>query len=150
MKIRDAESLLPVALIAALLPRAALAADEIRTGKWEFTTQMQPPAMPPSATGTQPPAANQPMTRTACIDPTHPIPLDEQCRLDNMKHSGGQISWTMTCNSPQGPVPSSGSGHYAGDTMKGTLTARVLGPNGRPLTAPGRITGRFLGPCEAK
>jgi len=45
---------------------------------------------------------------------------------------------------------SAGSGRYAGDTMEAALTARVPGPNGQPVDTPGRITGRYLGPCDAK
>ena len=151
MKTTAAERILFITLLAATSPAAALAASEIKAGKWQFTTEMQLPAMPQSAAGAQSsPAANQPMTRTACIDPAHPIPTEQQCTLDNMKRSGGRVSWAMTCNSPQGPVHSTGSGRFAGDTMEGTLTAHVPGPNGKPVNAPGRITGRYLGPCEPK
>jgi hypothetical protein len=34
--------------------------------------------------------------------------------------------------------------------MEGTLTARVPGPNGQPVDTPGRISGRYLAPCDAK
>jgi hypothetical protein len=90
------------------------------------------------------------MTRTACIDPAHPIPVEEQCRLESVKRRGGTVNWAMTCNMPQGPVHSTGSAHYAGDTMTATLTAHFTGPNGKPVNAPGKITGRYLGPCEAR
>jgi Protein of unknown function (DUF3617) len=151
MKTTTAEKILPLILIVALSPGTARAAGEIKPGKWQFTTEMQLPAAPQTAPGAQPSsAANRPLTRTACIDPAHPIPAEEQCKLDTMKRTGSKISWAMTCNSPQGPVHSTGSGRYAGDTMEGTLTAHVPGPDGRPMGAPGRITGRYLGPCEPK
>ena len=52
---------------------AAQAADEIKSGKWEFTTQMQlPGAVQPAPTG-QAGGGNAPMTRTACIDAANPI-----------------------------------------------------------------------------
>jgi Protein of unknown function (DUF3617) len=151
MKTRAAERILLLALLAGSLPGAALAAGEIRGGKWQFTTEMQLPATPRSAPGVQPPpASNQPMTRTACIDPAHPIPAEQQCTLDNMKRRGNSVTWAMTCDSPQGPIRSTGSGHYAGDTMEARLTAQVPGPNGKPVNAPGRITGRYLGSCEPR
>ena len=151
MKTRAAECIRLLALVACILPRAALAADEIKAGKWQFTTEMQLPAMPQSAAGAQPaPASNQPITRTACIDPNHPIPAEQQCTLDNMERRGGSVSWRMTCSSPQGPVHSAGSAHYAGDTMSAKLTAQIPSPNGTPASAPGRITGRYLGPCEPR
>jgi hypothetical protein len=151
MKITAAESILLVALLAAILPGAAPVAGEIKAGKWQFTTEMQLPAMPQSAAGAQTgPASNQPITRTSCIDPDHPIPAEQQCTIDNMKRRDGSVSWTMTCSSPQGPVHSSGSAHYTGDTMSARLTAQIPGPNGKPANAPGRITGRYLGPCEPR
>lgn len=149
MKTSAARRILAAALLAGISPAAAHAAGEIKGGKWQFTTQMQLPAQPQSAPGAQPPAAgSQPMTRTVCIDPTHPVPAEGQCKPYNVKRDGGRISWAMTCNSPQGPVRSTGSGRYAGDTMEATLTARVPGPNGSLVDAPGRITGRYLGACD--
>jgi hypothetical protein len=40
--------------------------------------------------------------------------------------------------------------HYTGDTMEATLTAHMIGPNGQPVDNPGRITGRYLGACDAR
>ena len=46
---------------------AAQAADEIKSGKWEFTTQMQLPGAVQSAPSGQAAGGNAPMTRIACI-----------------------------------------------------------------------------------
>ena len=127
------------------------AADEIKAGKWQFTTQMQLPGAAQSPPGVQASAGgNAPMTRTACIDAANPIPAEAQCTLDRVDRQGGVVTWAMTCNTPRGPILSAGSGRYAGDTMEATLTARVPGPNGQPVDTPGHITGRYLGPCDAK
>jgi hypothetical protein len=129
MKTRAVERILLLALLAGSLPGAALAAGGIRGGKWQFTTETQLPATPQSAPGVQPPpASNQPMTRTACIDPAHPIPAEQQCTLDNVKRRGDSVTWAMIYSSLQSPVHSTGSGHYAGDTMEARLTAQVPGP----------------------
>ncbi|HYZ40138.1 MAG TPA: DUF3617 family protein [Stellaceae bacterium] len=151
MRTTTAQSLLLATLLAGTVPATGQAAGEIKGGNWQFTTEMKLPAASQSAPGAQPPpAANQPMTRTACIDPAHPIPAEEQCKLESVNRNGSVVNWTMTCNSPQGPVRSVGSARYAGDTMRATLTARIPGPNGQPTDAPGTITGRYLGPCQAK
>jgi len=150
MNNRAIQEVLLAALLAGLTPGAARAADAVKAGKWQFTTQMQLPAPQAPAGGQSVPGSGQPMTRTACIDPTHPIPVEEQCKLDNMQRNGGAVTWAMTCSMPQGPVRSTGSGHYAGDTMTATLTAVVPDPNGKWVNAPGRITGRYLGPCDAR
>ena len=126
-------------------------ADEIKAGKWQFTTQMQLPNAAQSPPGVQASAGgNAPMTRTACIDAANPIPAEAPCKLDRVDRRGGVVTWAMTCNTPRGPIQSAGSGRYAGDTMEATLTARVPGPNGQPADTPGHITGRYLGPCDAK
>src|SRR5213596_1427599 len=61
---------------------AAQAADEIKSGKWEFTTQMQLPGAVQSAPSGQAAGGNAPMTRIACIDAVNPIPAEAQCKVD--------------------------------------------------------------------
>ncbi len=145
MMTRAAGGILLTLFLAGANSAASQAAEEIKGGKWQFTTQMQsPPGVDPAAAGTAP------MTLTACINSANPIPAEGQCKLDRTDHRGSLVTWAMTCNSPRGPIRSAGSGRYAGDTMEATLTARVPGPNGEPVDTPGRITGRYLGPCDAK
>ena len=145
MMTRTAGGILLTLVLASAMSAASQAAEEIKGGKWQFTTQMQsPPGVQPAASG------NAPVTLTACIDSANPIPAEGQCKLDQTDHRGSLVTWAMTCNSPRGPIRSAGSGRYSGDTMEATLTARVPGPNGQPVDTPGRITGRYLGPCDAK
>ena len=127
---------------------AAQAADEIKSGKWEFTTQMQLPGQ--SAPAGQAPGGNAPMTRTACIDAANPIPAEAQCKVDQVDRRGSLVTWAMTCNSPRGEIHSAGSARYAGNTMEGIVTAQVPGPNAQPIDTPGHIAGRYLAPCDDK
>src|SRR6266404_4394018 len=120
---------------------AAQAADEIKSGKWEFTTQMQLPGAVQSAPSGQAAGGNAPMTRIACIDAANPIPAETQCKVDQVDRRGSLVTWAMTCNSPRGEIHSAGSARYAGNTMEGTVTARVPGPNGQPVDAPCSIAG---------
>lgn len=135
---------------------AAQAADEIKGGNWQFTTQMQAPGATQSGATQSGSAAqasaggNAPMTLTACIDAANPIPAEGQCKVDRVDRHGGLVSWAMTCNTPRGTIHSAGSARYAGETMEATLMARVPGPNGQPIDTPGRITGHYLAPCGAK
>jgi uncharacterized protein DUF3617 len=138
-----------ISLAALLAFPAAHAADAIKGGKWEFTTQMRMPAAP------QRPGGETSMKETTCIDPANPVPTEKhgnvQCKLDKMQRKGGTVTWSMTCTPPQGPpVRSDGVARYAGDKMEATLTAHITGPNGRPMDNPGRITGRYLGPCDTR
>jgi Protein of unknown function (DUF3617) len=151
MMTRAAGGILLSVLLATAGSVAPRAADEIKSGKWQFTTQMQLPGAAQSAPGGQASAGgNAPMTLTACIDAANPVPAEAQCKLDRVDRHGSAITWAMTCNTPRGPILSAGSGRYAGDTMEATLTARVPGPDGKPVDAPGKITGRYLAPCDAK
>lgn len=145
MKIETAVIGMLFAAVSALMaPVAARAADEIKGGKWQFTTQMRMP----------PPGGDAAMTRTACVDPANPVPAETrqgnvQCKLDRMQRQGGTVSWSMTCAAPQGPpIRSEGVAHYRGDAMEATLTAHMIAPNGQPFDNPGRITGRYLGACD--
>jgi len=142
-------NLLALSLVAAVSV-AAQAADEIKSGKWEFTTQMQLPSAVQSAPAGQAAVSNAAMTRTACIDAANPIPAEAQCEIDQVSRRGSLVTWAMTCNSPRGEIHSTGSARYASNTMEGTVTARVPGPNGRPVDTPGHIAGRYLAPCGAK
>jgi hypothetical protein len=63
---------------------AAQAADEIKSGKWEFTTQMQLPGAVQFAPSGRAAGGNAPMTRTACIDAANPIPAEAQCKVDQV------------------------------------------------------------------
>jgi hypothetical protein len=136
--------------LASTLSVAAQAADEIKSGKWEFTTQMQRPGAVQSAPAGQGAGGNAPMIRTACIDAANPIPAEAQCKIDQVDRRGSLVTWVMTCNSPRGEIRSAGSARYAGSTMEGRATARVPGPDGQPVDTPVHIAGRYLAPCDAK
>jgi hypothetical protein len=145
-----------VLLTGTVTTSAADAADEIRNGKWQFTTEMQMPTttQPPSSVQAGP-GSNTKMTHIACISQENPVPAetqrDVQCKVDKMQRNGGTVTWTMTCTPPQGtPVRSDGVAHYAGTTMQGTFTAHMTAANGKPADNPGRISGRYVGACEAR
>src|SRR6516164_1781329 len=108
--------------LAAALPVAAQAADEVKPGKWEFTTQMQLPGAVRSVPAGPAAGGNAPMTRTACVDAANPIPAEAQCKVDQVDRRGSLVTWAMTCNSPPGEIQSAGSARYAGNTMEGTVT----------------------------
>ena len=151
MKTEVATGVLIAAFVIGVAAGTGGAAEEIKSGKWQFTTHMQMPVSPGASTG---PGSGPGMTRTACVDAANPVPPETQqgnvqCKVDKVERNGGVVSWSMTCSSPQGPIQSSGAARYSGDTMEATLTARLPGPDGQPVDAPGRITGRYVGPCNA-
>jgi hypothetical protein len=144
-----------VGLLTGMVATTSYAVDVIRAGKWEFTTEMRMPAGMQSAPGGEVrPGGNTRMTRTACITSGNPIPAategNVQCKVDNELRNGGTVTWSMTCTPPQGkPVRSDGVAHYTGNAMEATFTTHLTAPDGHAIDNPGRITGRYLGACDA-
>ena len=146
------------ALQAVTLPLAQ-AADGIKPGRWEFTSQTQMPAMPQLPPGTQLPPGVQlrpgggmNVTHTSCVEPDKAVPTDPRgdCKVERMQRNGATINWSTTCTTAQGPVRSEGVARYAGDTMEATMTTRVPGAGGAAMDTTQRITGRYLGPCAPR
>jgi hypothetical protein len=138
----------------------AYAADAIKPGRWEFTSQMQTPAMP--ATPQLPPGVTLPLgvtmppagggmnvTHTSCIETDKAVPTDPrpECKIDRMQRDGGTVSWATTCTTGQGTIRSQGVARYSGDTMNSTLITQVPQAGGNTMETTQRITGRYLGPC---
>ena len=160
MKLRlAAGTLLALALPAGLASEPAHSAEAIKPGRWEFTSQMQAPAMPQLPPGVSLPAGVQARpgsgvaaTHTTCIDPENSVPTDprRECKIERMQRNGATVNWSTTCTMPQGAVRSDGVAHYAGDTMEATLTTHVPQGDGKTLQTSQHITGHYLGPCTGK
>src|SRR5438105_1464972 len=73
MKTGTAKGILIAALVVGAAAASGVAAQEIKSGKWQFTTQMQIPA-----SMTTSPAGGPGMTRTACVDAANPVPPETQ------------------------------------------------------------------------
>ena len=153
---RNVFSATAVALAALLGFGAAYAADTVKPGKWEFSSQMQMPATPPLPPGTSLPPGVQlrqgggaSTTHTSCIELEKAVPTDPrpECRIERMTRNGVTANWATTCTTGQGNVRSEGVAHYSGDTMDATLTTHVPQAGGRAMETTQRITGRYLGPC---
>ncbi len=135
---------------------SASAAETIKPGRWEFTSQMQMPggAQLPAGTSLPPglqgrPGGGMSATHTSCIDPDKAVPTDPrpECRVDRMQRNGATIAWSSSCTTAQGTVRSDGVARYAGNSMDATLTTHVPGQGGAMMDMRQRITGRYLGPC---
>jgi hypothetical protein len=135
---------------------SASAAETIKPGRWEFTSQMQLPggAQMPSGTSLPPgvqgrPGGGMSATHTSCINPDQAVPTDPrpECRVERMQRNGATITWSASCTTGQGTVRSDGVAHYAGNAMEATLTTHVPGHGGAVMNATQRITGRYLGAC---
>jgi hypothetical protein len=153
----------PLAALAVAVVAGAHAADVIRAGKWEFAAQVQVPNLPKLPPGiTLPPGINVGpgginVTRTSCVNQATAVPPDlrppaeqhGQCKIDRLDRNGGTVHWTTTCTTQEGSIHSEGTAHYTGDKMEATLLTRSVDQSGRAQQTSQRITGRYLGACDA-
>ncbi|MBV9016745.1 MAG: DUF3617 family protein [Alphaproteobacteria bacterium] len=131
------------------------AADEIKPGEWQFTSELQAPApmagpqsSTPRSAEPQPPADNSAKTtHKACIASNSAVPagLDPRCKLDGAQRQGPRVTWSMNCANTR--VRSDGVAQYHGDTMDGTMVSHVPSAEGAAMDLTQHITGRFVGPC---
>jgi Protein of unknown function (DUF3617) len=138
----------------------AQAADPIKSGEWEFSTQLQAPSMRELPAGTSLPPGAQPavsgggmkVTHTQCVEPDKAVPSDprRECKVEKMDRKGSVIAWSTSCKGAQGTVESAGTARYSGDTMVANLNVRAPNGRGGVLETAQHITGRYLGPCPAK
>ena len=158
-------SAIAIAALAAWSSEMARADDAIRAGKWEFAAQVRVPNMPKLPPGvTLPPGINIgakgiDVTRTSCVNAAAPTPADMrppsqqhgQCKLNKLDSSGGAVHWESTCTQADGSVVhSDGVAHYAGNTMEATLRTQISGGSHPMSETSQHITGRYLGPCDAR
>lgn len=160
MRIRAAVT----AVVVLLSSAAALAADTVREGKWQYTSTMQMegmPQMPKMPEGAQmPPGMKMPsmgpggMTSTyeSCITKDNPVPQNKDrernCKMTSMKRDGNHVSWTATCDLPDGgSAESVGDATYTGDSSQMTIKTKSM-HKGHAMNMTMNITGKYLGPCN--
>ena len=132
--------------------KAATAAEPIKAGRWQFTSQLQaagPPAGKPSPRGAAATAGGAKTTYTSCIAADSPVPaeLGPQCRLDYRERHGEWFTWSMVCTNSQSSVHSDGEAQYRGESMEATMTSHLPAADGKTNDMTQYITGRYLGPC---
>ncbi|MBV8778307.1 MAG: DUF3617 family protein [Alphaproteobacteria bacterium] len=152
-------------MLAAAVAGAGRAEDAIRAGKWEFSAQVQVPNLPKLPPGlTLPPGVNLGpgginVTRTSCVTTAMPVPADMrppnqqhgQCKIGRLDKHGGAVQWESTCSQPDGAVVQlDGAAHYSGDKMEATFKTRISGGGNPTSETSQHISGRYLGPCDAK
>src|SRR5207245_3950170 len=108
-----------LAIFQAATMMCADAAETIKPGRWEFTSQMQMPGgaqLPPGTSlpqGVQSRPGGVGATHTSCIDPDTAVPTDPrpECRVERMQRDGARITWSTSCTTAQGTVRSDGVAH---------------------------------------
>ncbi len=154
------------AMLAVVVAAGPVRAQDIKPGKWEYTTQMNMgnrpmPQIPPDKLAQMPPEARAKIeqmmrgggtTYSACITADMPVPKNPRggdCSVAKMERSGGTIHWRASCTMPNGGTATAeATAVYSGDAMTMDMTIRTERDDGRAMTMRQHITGRYLGPCD--
>ena len=147
-----------VVILLAGMTSAAGAQDAIKSGNWEYSaTAAGVTHLPPGAR----PSANMRLgpegltfVQTRCITTANPFPPPMHgpnvCKMDKTEANGGTLRWSVTCTSPKFTFHEDWVVHYHGETMDGQFTLRTTPPDRPPIERTQQISGRYLGPCDAK
>lgn len=139
---------------------AAGAADSIREGKWEFTTEMEVagmPKMPELPPGVKLPEGMTMSTKgntmrttvTKCITNQDLVPADEQaknCKVTKMDRRGNTVNWSVVCTEKDMRMTGDGTATYSGNAMQSKMVMTSQG-GGYSTRQEMKTTGRYLGPC---
>ncbi|MCX5865307.1 MAG: DUF3617 family protein [Deltaproteobacteria bacterium] len=150
--------------VAAVLVLAASvgAADAIREGKWEFTTEMQMegmPQMPALPPGVKLPPGMSVSTRgntmrstvVKCITKDDLVPgsdqkTDNKCKTTKMERRGNTINWSTVCTEGEMKMTGDGVATYTGEVMDSTMTMTTQG-QGQSTKQVVKTKGKYLGVC---
>ncbi len=145
-----------------VLTGAAGAADGIREGKWEFSSEMQMegmpqmPALPPGVT--LPPGmsvstrGNSMRSKVVkCITKNDLVPASDQktdnkCKTTKMERKGNTVNWSTVCTDGGMKMTGDGVATYTGETMDSTMTMTTQG-QGQSTRQVVKTKGKYLGVC---
>ncbi len=115
----------------------------MQEGKWEITTKMQVPGMPPNMPQMQ-------STQIQCLTKKDFVPQNSQpgqeCKITQKKIVGSTVTWTMVCKNPGGEMKGTGKVTYKGDTFEGTM--KMLIPQQGNMEVTNHVSGRRTGSCK--
>ncbi len=134
------KKLITVLLVLFTSASFAFADINMKEGEWEITTKMEMTGMPMQI----PPQTNKQCITKQDMLPQNNKPENGDCKVKNMKTSGGTVSWVIECDSPNGKSSGSGKITYSGNTMKGSIKMKV--PGNIQMTT--KLTGKRIGPCK--
>jgi len=146
-----------------VLAGAAGAADAIREGKWEFTSEMQMegmPQMPALPPGVKLPPGLSVSTRgntmhsivVKCITKDDLVPVsdpkvDNKCKTTRMERKGNTVNWSTVCADKDMKMTGDGVATYTGEVMASTMTMTAQG-QGQSMKQVVKTKGKYLGVCS--
>jgi len=145
-----------------VLAGVAGAADGVREGKWEFTSEIQMegmPQMPALPPGVKLPPGMSVSTRgnsmhskvVKCITKDDLVPASDQktdnkCKTTKMERKGNTVKWSTVCNDGGMKMTGDGVATYTGETMDSTMTMTTQG-QGQSTRQVVKTKGKYLGVC---
>jgi hypothetical protein len=117
------------------------AADPIREGYWEVTSQTEMPGMPmklPAST------IKHCYTKEDVKDHKSVINRDKNCTLTDYKVSGNKVTWTMKCTGESAGT-FSGETVFSADAYHSTMK---MNAQGHTMTV--KVKGKRIGECPKK
>jgi hypothetical protein len=131
-------------VIAALLcilvvPAMASAADSIRDGLWEISSQVEMPGMPMKI---PPTVMKHCYSKDDVKDQKKFIAREKNCSVTEMKSSGNKVSWAMKCTG-ENAATMTGETVFGSDSYTSVMHMKTQGHN---MTT--KVKGKRLGDCK--
>jgi len=132
-----------IAVVGAMLmmPSGLFAADSIREGYWEVTSQTEMPGMPMKIPAT---TIKHCYTKEDVKDQKKVIAKDKNCTLTDYKVAGNKVIWAMKCTG-QSAGTFNGETVFSGDAYTSTMKMKTQGQN---MTV--KVKGKRIGECPKK
>jgi len=139
-----------LAVAALVFSVAALGADKIEPGNWEFSVDMKAHGL-----GAFQPKPG-PVVRQRCVTPEQAANPEKvlsdaaargECEFSNQRDTGSELSFDVKCS---GRVPAQGSGkmRYSAETLEGNLDLDG-NAQGMRFSTKSNIHAHRLGPCSS-
>jgi len=124
-----------------LLPTGLFAADSIREGYWEVSSQSEMPGMPMKLPVT---TIKHCYTKEDVKDHKSVINRDKNCTLTDYKVSGNKVTWTMKCTGES-------AGTFSGETVfSADAYSSVMKMNAQGHNMTVKVKGKRIGECPKK
>ena len=121
------------------VPTISLAANEMRDGLWQITTQVEMAEMPMQIPAT---VIKHCYTKDDVKVREKFIATDKNCKVTEMKTTGNKVKWSMKCTGENAGTMT-GETVFAGDSYASVMRMKAEGHN---MTM--KVKGKRLGNCE--
>lgn len=124
-----------------MMPLGAVAADSIREGYWEVTTQSEMPGMPMKMPAT---TMKHCYTKEDVKDQKKVISRDKNCTMTEYKVSGNKVTWAMKCTGENSGTMN-GETIFSSDSYNSTMKMKSQGQQ-----IDVKVKGKRIGNCPSK